>query len=463
MEGPGPQDTRAMRIARLLLVALLPAALPLAASAQALPTDSGVRAILTERLPSQHGGGFVVGLLDADGTRRVVNLGAPADGVFEIGSITKVFTTAILADMVTRGQVHLDDPVAQLLPATVKVPSRNGRRITLLDLATQSSGLPRVPTNLAPRDSSNPYADYTPQRLYDFLSGYELPRDPGATYEYSNLGMGLLGYGLALKTGMSYEQLVTRRVLRPLGMSETAITLSPALRARLVPGHGDTGQVVPNWDLTTLAGAGALRSTMRDMLTFLAANLDSTRGPLAHVLHETHVSRHATNAPNMTIGLAWHILARPGGAGTIVWHNGGTGGYRSFIGFDPGRGVGVVLLTNSVVGADDIAFHLLDAALPLRPPPPPRKEVAVDSSALGRYAGEYELVPAFHIVVTQEGKALFIQATGQPKVPIFADSDTSFFLKVVDAQISFVRDSTGAVTGLVLHQNGRDTPGRRLP
>jgi CubicO group peptidase (beta-lactamase class C family) len=452
-----------------LLLASLTAALPRGAPAQAaqaaqaaLPADSAVRAILTERLPAQKGGGFVVGLLESDGTRRVLNVGAPPDGVFEIGSVTKVFTAAVLADMVARGQVHLEDPVAQLLPATVKVPSRNGRRITLLDLATQSSGLPRLPANLAPQNPANPYADYSVQQMYDFLSGYELPRDPGATYEYSNLGVGLLGHALALKAGMSYEQLVTQRVLRPLGMRETAITLSPALEARLVPGHDQTGEVVPNWDLPTLAGAGALRSTVGDMLIFLAANLDSSRGPLAHSLHDTHVSRHAAGSPNMTIGLAWHILASPAGR-SIVWHNGGTGGYRSFIGFDPARGVGIVLLTNSVIGADDIGFHLLDASLPLRPPPAPRTEVAVDSTILGRYVGEYELAPTFHIAVTREGNGLFVQATGQPKFPIFAESDSAFFLKVVDAQITFTRDSTGTVTGLVLHQNGQHAPGRRLP
>lgn len=444
------------------LLASLVAVLPLGASAQSpLPADSAVRALLIERLPAQHGGGFVVGLLDPTGGRRVVSVGAPAEAVFEIGSVTKVFTAAILADMVARGEVQLDEPVAQLLPASVKVPSRDGRRITLLDLATQSSGLPRLPTNLAPKDSANPYADYTVQQLYAFLSGYELPRDPGATYEYSNLGMGLLGHALSLRAGMTYEQLVTRRVLTPLGMRETAITLSPALRARLIPGHDVAGQVVPTWDLPTLAGAGALRSTVGDLLTFLAANLDSTRGPLAHVLQETHVSRHATTSPVMTIGLAWHILARPDGA--IVWHNGGTGGYRSFIGFVPARGVGVVVLTNSAVGADDIGFHLLDASLPLQTPPAPRTEVAVDTSVLGRYVGEYELTPAFHITVTQEGTGLFIQATGQPKFPIYAESETDFFLKVVDAQLTFVRDSAGTVTGLVLHQNGQNVPGRRLP
>ena len=157
----------------------------------------------------------------------------------------------------------------------------------------------------------------------------------------------------------------------------------------------------------------------------------------------------------MTIGLAWHILARPGGA-AIVWHNGGTGGYRSFAGFDEVRRVGVVVLTNANIGADDIGFHLLDEAMPLQAPPRARTEVAVDSLVLERYVGEYELVPTFHIVVTREGAGLYIQATAQPKFPIYAESETEFFLKVVDAQITFKAD------GMVLHQNGQNLPGRRV-
>lgn len=448
---------------RALVVVSLTGAMATRAAAQAsLPTDSAVRAILAERLPLQRGGGIVVGLLDADGSRRILSLGAPADGVFEIGSITKVFTASILTDMVARGEVRLDEPVADLLPDSVRVPSRDGQRITLLDLATQSSGLPRMPANFAPKDVTNPYADYSVTQLYQFLSGYQLPRDPGASYEYSNVGMGLLGHALARRAGMSYERLVTTRVLGPLGMRETAITLSPALAARLVPGHGESGEVVPPWDIPTLAGAGALRSTAKDMLTFLAANLDSSGGELSRALRETHASRRPTTIPDMTIGLAWHILSRPGGT-AIVWHNGGTGGYRSFAGFDAARKVGVVLLTNSIVGADDIGFHLLDTSLGLRPPPAPPAEVSLDSSTLARYVGEYELSPDFHLAVRQEGRQLFIQATGQPKVRIYAESEAEFFLKAVDAQITFVRDSAGTVTGLVLHQNGRDVPGRRLP
>ena len=186
---------------------------------QGLPSDSAVRAILLPRvnaLPDtgRHGEGIVVGLLDKG--RRVIAVGVGADNVFEIGSITKVFTASILADMASRGEVRLDDPVAKYLPSSAHIPSRNGRQITLLDLVTQSSGLPRMPSNFTPRDSMNPYADYSVQQLYAFLSGYQLTRDIGATYEYSNLGMGLLGHALALKAGTSYERLVTRRILTPL-------------------------------------------------------------------------------------------------------------------------------------------------------------------------------------------------------------------------------------------------------
>jgi CubicO group peptidase (beta-lactamase class C family) len=293
------------------------------------------------------------------------------------------------------------------------------------------------------------------QQLYEFLSRYQLPRDPGAAYEYSNLGVGLLGHTLSLKARTSYEQLVTRRILTPLGMTETAITLAPAMRARLAPGHDGEGHVVPNWDLPTLAGAGALRSTAKDLITFLVANLDSTATPLSRALQRTHVERQPTNDPNLKIGLAWHVLARP--VGKIVWHNGGTGGYRSFIGFDPVRRIGVVVLCNNGnENVDDIGFHLLDETFPLKQPPPRRTEVAVDSMVLARYVGEYELTPAFHMVVTREAAHLFVQATAQPRFAIFAESDSTFFLKSVDAQLTFRPD------GLVLHQNGQHAPARKV-
>lgn len=432
------------------------------AGGQVIP-DSAIKAILQDRVATKRAVGLVLGVLD-HGQRKVFvagTAGSPGvalDGntVFEIGSITKVFTASLLSDMVARGEVKLDDPIAKYLPSTVRVPSRNGRQITLLDLSTQSSGLPRMPSNFKPRDENNPYSDYTVREMYAFLSGYELPRDIGAQYEYSNLGVGLLGHALALRAGKSYEALLTERILKPLGMNDTRITLDQSGKARLARGHTATGAPTANWDLQTLAGAGALRSTVNDLLKFLAANLDTVSKPLGPVLATTQFARRDLDA-QMKIGLNWHILTafqRP-----LVWHNGGTGGYRSFIGLDPARQRGVVVLSNQSVAPDDIGFHLLDVRAPLTPAPKLRTEITVDPALLETYVGVYQLAPTFALTITREGGSLFGQGTGQPKLQLFAEAPTEFFLKEVDAQITFEKDSTGKVTRLVLHQGGMNIPG----
>jgi len=454
-------------IRRLFLIALVLCLLaPRTGAAERLAPDAEVLTILKERVESKRSAGIVVGILD-EGGRRVVAYGnagsadRPLDGnsVFEIGSVTKVFTSALLADMVRRGEVKLEDPVSKYLPASVRLPSRNGKEITLLDLATQTSGLPRLPGNLSPKDPKNPYADYTVEQLYDFLSHYTLTRDIGEKYEYSNLGVGLLGHVLARKAGITYEELVTKRILEPLDMRDTAITLSAPMRARLAPGHDASGAPVETWDLPVLAGAGALRSTANDMLKFLAANLDAGDGPLPSALRETHKVRRPTGMPQLEIGLGWHVFHRFGS--DLVWHNGGTGGYHSWIGFLAARKVGVVVLSASSPDIDDIGLHLVEPRFPLSQPPKARKQSNVSAETLEACVGEYALTPAFSITVTRDGNALFIQATGQGKLPIYPESETEFFLKAVDAQITFVRVQ-GRVTGLVLHQNGNDAPGRRV-
>jgi CubicO group peptidase (beta-lactamase class C family) len=405
------------------------------------PNDSTIRAVIKERVDAKLSTGIVVGVLEPNGQRRIIAYGAsgtsrPLDGnsVFEIGSITKTFTAAVLADMVKRGELRYGDPVAKFLPASVKVPSRNGREITLFDLATQSSGLPYMPSNLKPKDASNPFADYTTEAMYEFLSSYTLTRDIGSQYEYSNFGVGLLGHVLALHAGLDLETLYRRRLLDPLGMPDTRITLTPSMRARLALGHSAKGEVVPNWDIGALSGAGALRSTVNDMLTYIAANLnadvDSAGIPLAPALHATHLRRRDAGSTQMGIGLAWHIVNRPDN-GVIIWHNGGTGGYRTFSGYDPIRRNGIVVLTNANIPADDIGFHLIAPAIPLHPPQLPsivaRKEISLPGPVLDRYVGEYELAPSFHIVVTRGADGLIIEPTGQGKTPIFAESETSFF------------------------------------
>src|ERR1700722_12862122 len=211
-----------------------------------VPGAHEIHEILVRRIDQQRQAvGIVVGVIEPTG-RRVVAYGSLANGdprtldgdtIFEIGSVTKVFTSLVLADMVSRKEVALDDPAAKYLPENVKMPERNGKSITLHDLSTHSSGLPRIPTNLKPKDPRNPYADYSVDDLYEFLSGYELPRDPGSELEYSNLGAGLLGHLLACRDGTDYERLIRSRIARPLSMPDTGIMRASSINQRMATGH----------------------------------------------------------------------------------------------------------------------------------------------------------------------------------------------------------------------------------
>jgi serine-type D-Ala-D-Ala carboxypeptidase/endopeptidase len=436
--------------------------------AAAVLPDKDIRAILADRIDEQRQGvAMVVGVIDPSG-RRTISYAKKGEGpvdantVFEIGSVTKVFTSLLLADAVKRGEVALTDPVSKYLPPDVKVPERGGKKITLADLATHTSGLPQMPTNFHPKDPGNPYADYTVPQLYEFLGTVVLTRDIGSTYAYSNLGVGLLGQALARRAGMDYETLVRTRILEPLGMKSTAITLSKSMKERLTPGHDPALHQVANWDLPTLAGAGALRSTANDLLTFLAANIGIDKSPLAPSMAAMIAARRPTGTPNLEIALGWHIWTRDGHE--IICHNGGTGGYRTWIGFELKTRTGVVVLSNTSTsaGADDIGLHLLDPASALLDPPKQRHEVKVDAAILEKYTGRYQLAPSFIITITREGGQLYAQATNQPRFEIFAESEREFFFKVVDAQLTFVVDSSGRATSVVLHQNGANAPGNRI-
>ena len=302
-----------------------------------------------------------IGVIDANG-RAVYGYGKVAtDGktIFEIGSVSKVFTASLLADGVARGEVKLDQPVRELLPADVKVPSKDGVQITLLHLSEQTSGLPRLPDDFYPADPSNPYADYSPEKLYASLGLIELSRKPGEKFDYSNLGVGLLGHALAVHVKKTYEELLVERISKPLGMNDTMITLNAEQQKRLAKGHDPVGSEVPNWDFNSLAGCGGIRSTADDMLIFLAANLQLTDSPLAKAMKMTHERR--ADAGNLgDIGMNWVIGRRTGAR----WHNGQTFGYHSFAGFVPDRKVGVVVLSNTGGGmVDTIGTQLVEAML----------------------------------------------------------------------------------------------------
>lgn len=438
--------------------------------AGSMPDDASIREILVNRIDEQKRSvGIAVGIVEPGG-RRVVAHGRLAtdspnevdgDTVFEIGSITKVFTAILLADLTATAGFELETPVQQLFGADVTVPTRNGAEITLLHLATHSSGLPRMPNNFRPADAGNPYADYTVAQLYEYLSSHELERDIGETVEYSNLGAGLLGHALALSQETDYETLVSERLLEPLGMPDTSISLSPPLQERLAVGHSVQLRPVANWDLPTLAGAGALRSTVNDLLTFVEANLSPDESALGQAMTAALAPRQDFPAPNMQIGLGW--ITRHGHGRQLHWHNGGTGGYRSFLGFDPEARTGVVVLSNSGDSVDDLGFHLLDSRYRLVLPPAFRTVVEVDPAIYDDYVGRYRLAEDVVFDVTRQGDRLFVQLTGQPRFEVFPESETRYFYRVVDAQITFGRGDDGSVDHLVLHQNDMDQRAERLP
>jgi len=438
-----------------------------------VPPDAEIRGLLADRVDKrQKAVGIVAGVIEPSGTRIVTygkaakEGGRPLDGdtVFEIGSITKVFTALLLEDMAQHGEVKLDDPISKYLPAGVKAPQRNGKEITLAELAEHTSGLPRLPDNFSPKDGTNPYADYTAEKLYAFLNSYQLTRDPGEKWEYSNLATGLLGHLLSLRAGKDFETLVETRIAAPLGMSSTRITLTPEMKERMAAGYNASLQPARLWDFDALAGAGALRSTANDLLTFLAANLGYKKSPLQSAMAAMLDVRVPAGPLNMQQALGWHILQHNGRE--LIWKDGGTYGFGSFIGFDAKTRTGVVVLANSfsLTGSvDDLALHLLDTSMPLAgAPPKERTAVPVDPRILENYVGRYRLTPAFFITITREEDRLYAQATGQPKFPIFAESEKEFFLKVVEAQISFKTGPNGRATELILHQNGMDQRAPRV-
>ncbi len=436
------------------------------AQTSAFPDDAALTEILKSRVEDGRATGLVLGVMEADGSIRIVSYGDPGEGkpplgpdtVFEIGSVTKVFTTTLLADMVRKGEVSLDVPAQQYAPPGMNLPTRDGKAITLANLAEQNSGLPRLPGNLdlSKVDMTNPYAAYTREMLNAFLQSYELPRDPGAEFEYSNLGMGVLGQILAYRTGMNFEAAVRSRILDPLQMTSTAITLTPEMKARLATGHTAEGAPTANWDLPSMPGAGALRSDVSDMLMFLAANLGEPANDLERAMRLAQEPRFPIGG-NAKIGLGWITVTTK--AGSFIYHDGGTGGYGAIVAMDPQRNVGLVLLGNRTGIPEDIAMHLMDPSIPLTPKPTnDHVEVAVPPDVLARHVGVYTLdaAPTMKFTITLESGQLHVQVTGQPKLPIFAESPTKFFLKVVDAQITFAPATGDAPAYLVLHQGGVD-------
>jgi CubicO group peptidase (beta-lactamase class C family) len=308
-----------------------------------------------------------------------------AETLFEIGSVTKVLTATLLASLAGEGRVRLDEPVRAILPDLANLPEG----ITLLRLATHTSGLPRLPLNMRAsmgKNPDNPYAGYSIHDLFAYLASYDHAPADDEPFVYSNLGVGLLGHALAHRAGVPYEAAVVQRICDPLQMTDTRITLDAGQRARLAEPRSHHGGKASSWDIPALAGCGAFRSTARDLLAFVAANLGEAGGSLASALracHETKLTVSRARGASLPAGflhmaLGWVVSRLGDGDLPVLWHNGGTGGYRSFAGFVRERGAGVVVLSNAGTSPSDASIDALGMGI-LQilaqsgdPPRPPR-------------------------------------------------------------------------------------------
>ncbi len=443
------------------------------------------------------------------------------------------------------------DPAAKYLLSPDDPARAALAKITLLSLATHTSGLPRLPGNIGPNPDANPnpYAAYDRAMLIDALRTEGRVAPGSGAMAYSNFGAAVLGEALGSGWGISYADALRAHVLAPLGMNATTLGLAGSpVPDNLALGHAN-GKRVPLWTFQAFAPAGALRSTARDLAIFLSACLGKNETPLRAAMEATLQPQHPADDVGGRIGLGWLITddaERP-----VFWHNGATAGSHAFVAFSPKTGTGIAILASVQLGSEALGFGLLGARPPqpkvaavkdaasyagryplspafaiditaaggalrgqatgqpsfgMRPVapdrfaivgvpaeisferdaagkitalvlhqngldqraprdelPPPPKEISLPIEALGEYAGDYPLAPTFVLAVTVEQGALFVQATGQPKFPVFASARDEFFYKVVDARISFQRDAAGKVAGLVLHQNGQDVPARKTP
>lgn len=417
------------------------------------------KASIHERVDNGYAPSIAVGVIDSNGVhfynygKNKIENGKNVDQetIYEIGSVSKVFTSLLLAEMIVEGKMKLDDPIEDYLP-NVKVPDYQGVKITFRHLATHNSGLSRLPDNLdLGEDPSNPYAHYDEKMLLDFLEKYKLLSEPGTKHEYSNLGAGLLGYILTKQSGMTLEELFYEKVGKRIFADNTKITLTEEQKEKLALGHSG-GDVVPNWDFQdALAGGGAFKSTVNEMLSFLFLQLNLNENERTNAIELTQELQADVD---QKMGLGWHFYKE-----NIRWHNGGTGGYRSFCGIDLEKNRGVVVLSNSSYSVDDLGLHLLDESEKLQQP---RAIAKVDPQIYDDYVGKYVLSGVMAVDVTTKDGKLFFQPFGQPVYRIYPDSETLFFMLGVDVEIEFVKDENGKVNSFIFEQNNFKQEAKRV-
>lgn len=411
-------------------------------------SDDDVRAALEQRFKSDRTGACVAAGVIGDGAIAEAyycadpNSQRPYDEhtAFEIGSVTKTMTAALLAEFVARREVTLGDPLAKLLPPGTPVPSFNGREITIGEILTHTSGLPALPAGYRPPDPNNPYAGATERDLINALSTTRLTREPGAKWEYSNFALIVLSYALSKRSGKDYETLLRERLLAPLGMNETYVTRRPT-NVRLAQGHLPGGRAAAPWDFhPDMAGVGGVRATLSDMLRYLEGQLGTRESAITPALARTQEQLLYIDGHRM--GMTWNLSDRAGH--TRIFHEGGTGGYSSFAGFDRAAKRAVVLLSDTALTANgglaSLGFHLLD---PSNPVGGPHIAATADARLIDGLVGKYRFQSGLGLELRRNGGSLAIQADGQPEFEMGYDSAGDFYPLKFDAVLRPKRRADG--------------------
>lgn len=451
------------KVASLLVMAVL---FPSDARAT-LPTNAEVESILRAQLIDKGlAKGVAAALVDLSGI-RVVAVGEARDGIkltpdhqFEIGSVTKTFAGTLLALAEERGELKVTDPVEKYLPEGLLLRDKDGVPVQLVDLATHRSGLPRLASNMAPKDPKDPYADYSEADLFDFLRHFKPVRARNAQFEYSNIGFGLLGIVLARAAkAPDFATLVDMRVFQPLGMTHS--TANPAkLSPTLAQPYDSNLKPTPAWSLPNAhAAAGAIRATPGDMGRYVEAIAKLKDTPLNRPLSIAATARESGPGRINPIGFAF--IRVPFHERGFINHDGATFGSSASLMVDPEAREGVFLVSNTSVPLTEIAIHLLDKRMPLKPKDFP-KVVDVAPATLASYTGIYKLAEGFNVEVRMRGEKLTAQATGQGEFEIFAESPTRFFAKVAPLSMTFGEVRDGKAREFILEQGGGKRSAKRI-
>lgn len=460
------------------------------ADAQAQPSDVQIKEILAQRVDvDKQAVGLAAVIVNGEQVRVVTHgfqalhkaVPITADTLFEVGSITKTFTALLLADMVIKGELKLDDPVEKWLPQGLsvglhglKLRDHTAAPIRLVDLATHRSGLPRLPDNMPNGTRADPYVDYREQQLLLYLKSREafVETDAGKTtkkrdeaYAYSNLGFGLLGYVLARAANLPYEELLQKRVLTPLGLGSTYLDTPRSELARFSDGHyleqGTTLKQAKHWHFDVIAPAGGLRMSAKDIGRYAQAASGAVETPLKAAFTLAQKRYGDGMGDKNPQGLAW-ILATINDR-TVDNHDGMTGGFASTLWVDPDRKSAVAVLSNAASPVTDVGLHFLEPPIPLANLASMRATaIPVDAKLLEQFVGTYVLSPEFKVTIrTRDGK-LFAQATGQGEFELFAKSDNVFFARLTPLEIAFEEIKDGKSGRFLITQRGSTRAAQRM-